>query len=647
MNKKNVAYFVMTLFIATATFSALSCADEEVTSSFAEVLDQSQTWEDTCQYVGGSEWQEFIPTLDNLNRVEVKVAQWFGGSPDMEVTIEKPLGNVLTFRKMAASSIPSGSCDWVSFNVPDITLVPGESYYLRVIAPIGSEYGWGFASNNLYGAGTSSQAPGDWCFKTFGYSFPTIPGLKFSYVYFNTIDQQFGVAPGWGHLEVDIDELTSHFQMNEGYLNVYTNNGWVIANMYINKVEGMEELSTYFQLGGIMGKPGESTFSAHIDLDDSPEETFGEGDITYYTLESKYYNSEGLGLEARIDLSEPPIAYEYIPFEPYTWDFTKPLRRGENVQAARNQCAPMGIANSLQYLENTYSSISVPHNHVAGQDGDSSLVGQLDEDMARSVTSRTSGSGCNCPQILEGKFEYLDNNGLKDKLVNKHQGYGYFGMTAGDYTSHGITSEDESVGGKVTFDWIREQLEKCEDVEVGISWGGGGGHMVRIYGCGETFGMPYLRYAHDSIQAYPGAGGTVLGDDVGLECAQVYVSDLDGDGMMNWGSRDDEIVFAMSESPKRLRIVDIRPFVGIALDVENEGEEDEIVNWEIDINASFMILGKHKEGEVEIPGGETETITTGLILGFGPGEVSIKINDEEDGYGCFILGPFVLGMDTN
>jgi hypothetical protein len=167
MNKKIIGILVVTLLLSA---SALSIAGSEKvikSTSLGEVIDQHQDWSDDCVYFE-QEWQEFVPTLDKLTRVGVKIAQWYSGSPDLIMTIEKPLGTVLTTKSMPATSIPSPNCDWVSFNVPDITLIPGGSYFIKLTAPLGSEYGWGIAYNNLYPQGTSSQYPGDWCFRTYG-----------------------------------------------------------------------------------------------------------------------------------------------------------------------------------------------------------------------------------------------------------------------------------------------------------------------------------------------------------------------------------------------------------------------------------------------------------------------------------------------
>ena len=262
--------------------------------------------------------------------------------------------------------------------------------------------------------------------------------------------------------------------------------------------------------------------------------------------------------------------------------------------------------------------------------------------MGRDVNSRTDGNGCNVPQIFDGKFKYLNDNGLEDDLVHKFQGNQHFGAIPGDYTAYGITAKDESVNNKVTFDWIKEQLEKCEDVEVGIKWNGRGGHLVRIYGCGETLGKPYLRYAHDKTQAYAGSGGTILGDNVGLETAQVYVEDLDNDGMMNWGSRDDEIVFAMSESPRRLTVTDIYTQIGVYIVVTNEGDETELIDWTIDVECPMIMFGGSNEGTDEIAAGEEMTINSGFFFGLGKGSIKFMLNEEEHNWDCFILGPFAM-----
>jgi hypothetical protein len=248
-------------------------------------------------------------------------------------------------------------------------------------------------------------------------------------------------------------------------------------------------------------------------------------------------------------------------------------------------------------------------------------------------------------EMLEGKFQYLADNGLRYDLIHKHQGRGYFDMPVGDYTHAGITSYDESVDGKVTFEWIEEQVRNCEDVEVGIKWGFGGGHLVRIYGCGKTLGQPYLRFKHDRLQTH-----NDLTDTQGLEEAQVYVSDLDGDGMMNWGSAGNEIVLAVSESFQPFRLIIMVQPVGLRLSatIINYAEYDlpEVI-WSIEAEG-LVPFGPLTRGTVKIPVGEKVKIQSGIMLGFGPvmitTKVSIRALDLIQKVECFMLGPAILGM---
>lgn len=166
MRGKIISMFVMALLILIVVYPMAGQRDSSIGSSLGEILDQHQDWSDGCLLIDNNEWQEFIPAQDNLVRVEVKVVQWYLESPDLKLTIEQPLGTVLTQKKLPATSLPS-TCDWASFDVPDIVLVPDNSYYIKLTAPQGSEYGWGFAWNDLYPQGESSQPPGDWCFKTY------------------------------------------------------------------------------------------------------------------------------------------------------------------------------------------------------------------------------------------------------------------------------------------------------------------------------------------------------------------------------------------------------------------------------------------------------------------------------------------------
>jgi len=447
----------------------------------------------------------------------------------------------------------------------------------------------------------------------------------------------------WGHISVKVKDFLNYYQTNKGYLNMYSYEGWIVQNQYINLVENMDQLSFYFNLGV---DPGEDVqeISAYLEFSPEPYVEFQSGQQSEFPVGTIEYNAAGIG-DILPAIPDEIKLIEFIPSGD-TYDYTKPnLNSNENVQCATDQCGPMGVANSLQYLENRNAFFTVPHNHVIGLYGDDSLVGQLDFYMGRDAATRTTHGGVMIDELLEGKFQYLADNGLAFNLIHRHQGHGYFDMPAGDFTHAGITSEDQSVGGKVTFDWIEEQLRNCADVEIAINWGYGGGHMVRVFGCGKIYGQPYLRFKHDHLQT-----NRDLTDSEGLEEAQMFVNDLDGDGMMNWGSAVNEIVFALSESVTPINIVIILyPFhFNVAAKILNLADYDfKEVIWSIQAEG-FVPFGKQTEGMTSLLAGEKLDVQSGRLLGFGPvkitATVSIRALEVKTKVKCFLLGPIILGM---
>jgi len=369
----------------------------------------------------------------------------------------------------------------------------------------------------------------------------------------NQVDYIFGGSTtensASGRMLIDVEIIALQLVSSSGFLNMYTDEGWVIQNLKFDTSDGVDKLVTYFQITPFDGTDVLS-LTAHIELSTSPVVSFGDGLRGLYPVLPFRFSAEGGGdLPTLVPVT--PIAPNSITFSlaGLIESLTQPNK--SNVETATNQCFPMSIANSLQYLEDRYG-LPVPHNHTKGLKGDNTLVGQLDSASNRTAPSRGTGSGVWFVPMVDGKFKYLKDNGLNKKIVNKHQGQGYGGagnqLPPGDYSSSGSTSKDESVGGKVTFDWICAELAKGEDVEVVFSYDNGagvptGGHAVRVFECGKTLGIPWLGYVHDAQQT-----STDPGDSTGLECVRAWAVDLDADAIVNLGAANQEIRFAFSES---------------------------------------------------------------------------------------------------
>jgi hypothetical protein len=126
-----------------------------------QVLDQNQRKCEDCRFLPNYGWQQFVPKANKLYYVDVNVGHFFGGSPDIKLSIEQPLGNMLTTVSLPVTQIPDHYCDWTRFDFPDIQTTPNTVYYIVLEYDPGGEYAWCGAWGNPYPQGTSDYDP-DW-----------------------------------------------------------------------------------------------------------------------------------------------------------------------------------------------------------------------------------------------------------------------------------------------------------------------------------------------------------------------------------------------------------------------------------------------------------------------------------------------------
>ncbi len=369
------------------------------------------------------------------------------------------------------------------------------------------------------------------------------------------VDFQFSEAQvegsSWGRVSVEPERLAESSGIQGGYLNVTTEQGWAVRNLPV----GEEQVSVYFDLGEDYTEGTRiDSFDLSVTQSKEPQRNVARyaAELLTYKVATWVWSAEGAGERFTVDWGRPPYLIEIVDLTRFfpldTWARYQAVT---NVHAAHNQCFPMAIANSLQFLEDE-GEVTVPHDHVAGLRGDNSLVGQLDTACDRSVTSRSNGFGVWFTPMMEGKFEYLDDNGLDADLTHRHQGRGYGtppneALAPGDFTHEGITSQDD--GAAVTWEWLCDRVAEGCDVEVVFSYDNSsgtptGGHAVRLTGCGMVAGSPWVRYSHDASQT-----NSDPMDNMGLENVVVWPDDTDSDGTLNFGSANRELRFALAECP--------------------------------------------------------------------------------------------------
>jgi len=171
MKKKLIVFFVCILLIATFVPSFRASITNEDLGILGEVVDQSQNEGDEYIWLKQGEvaWQQFVPESKEFLRVEVKIKQLYEG-PDaapIKLAIEEPYGTILTQKELPASDIPDQG-NWISFDVPDISIEPGKLYYITLFFDGRADYAWCGSWGDKYPNGYSSNGEfWDWCFKTY------------------------------------------------------------------------------------------------------------------------------------------------------------------------------------------------------------------------------------------------------------------------------------------------------------------------------------------------------------------------------------------------------------------------------------------------------------------------------------------------
>jgi hypothetical protein len=355
-----------------------------------------------------------------------------------------------------------------------------------------------------------------------------------------------------GRVTVDLTTLMSAAGIASGFLNVATSLGWVVQNLRLPHGFPFPTVGTAFDLGSMSGVDV-TTLDAVVTFSCGLFEVTPTGTPTAFPVTAVGFNGEGSGpLPVTPQPIAPPPVSPIPDFrEGGTFECVQPNSKPSerNVQAAWNQCLPAALANSFQWIEDTYG-VQFPNDNVPGLNpdnspGDVSLVGQFDKFVKRDAKSRvgrcdnapnqdcTDNSGCPAGGVCErppgtllaegarGKLRYLDDKKITNIEV-QHQGLG-----TGDIHEANGVSKDR--GPLVTAEFIINEICRGQNVELDWAYPGGGGHTVDVVAAGLTGGKPWIKYLSDHLQ-------TNRDPTDSLGTTQVDRSplrDTDGDGRLN------------------------------------------------------------------------------------------------------------------
>ena len=402
---------------------------------------------------------------------------------------------------------------------------------------------------------------GDACIRAGG--FYAAPGVELTptsgAVIIEQVDFRGGPNSRVGEITVFRSAANTASGLTSGYVNATDSDGqWIVRNLPVlpDCAYDMPSITTRLDLG-VENGVNVTFIDLYVEYSPEPYVTFAGGPTRRFNVGTTTFAAGGVGSDLLTGYLPGPDLSKVV-FDS-TGAVCLNLQKGhKNEQAANNQCAPMAVANSLDWLR-TQKSLPVPQKHehkpglrsdapANGDDpNDPSLVGELERAMNRGVRSRRVGNGV---WPLDGKLKYISDNGLKDKLDIKHQGNGDTGGNPSEavdgtknITRHGVTSSGK--GAKVTWEWLCEEIKKGEDVEIDIYFSGGGRHYVNVTGCGKILGKPYITHVSDHAQTDVDPNDTNGTDKVDF----AWMDDdlLDHPKLANWNGQVDQ---ALSESVK-------------------------------------------------------------------------------------------------
>jgi hypothetical protein len=314
-----------------------------------------------------------------------------------------------------------------------------------------------------------------------------------------------------GQILVSPDAVRSATGKTSGYINVLSPEGWVVHNLPL-----LADFSSSNILCAALKLPTPpgvrlSSVNANVQISDEASTNFSGPCTNLWPVGKTVASTAGLIHDPMIGPVSPPppntvvvqafpSGVKIVAFEP----------GHPNVQAAQNQCWPCAVANSLQWLEDTFG-IVVRHDNVPGigitanvaQKGQvvpqNSLAGQLDIAMQRqNVAARNNGGLTNDKDALPGKLSYMANNGLGG-MITKHQTLE--GDMAMDITANNLTS---TYNGPPSFGFILSEFLRGADVEMAYVCDlseFASGHVVDVIGIGyNVAGEPYVFFVSDHVQ---------------------------------------------------------------------------------------------------------------------------------------------------
>ncbi len=306
------------------------------------------------------------------------------------------------------------------------------------------------------------------------------------------------------------------------YFNIIANENtpiWIVQNLYLpdsTNIATIQQMATRINLKLLEATAGVAvdTVSLAYSITDTLCEVMPDvvdfNDIPVDTLSDHTFNDVTTDTTTKVQVIDTYSAiFDFDGLD----DFTDVIYRGcavpnidldygtypsvTDVYAGdRNACVPASAANSLKWLHDN-GDITLP---------DSDIRNTMEE--LSYLMERADNQGVTIDNFLKGKLDYINTNSLNINVKFQSESINSDVMSSDGTT---IARNDNGTSNYPTWEWLKQQMEDGEDVELCYYWWDGDtwrGHAVVVTGIfSNEDGLKSITFKHDLDQS--ATGGTV------------------------------------------------------------------------------------------------------------------------------------------
>jgi len=251
------------------------------------------------------------------------------------------------------------------------------------------------------------------------------------------------------------------------------------------------------------------------------------------------------------------------------------------------------------------------------------------------------------------------------EMQNEMDKYADIEQWPGEYIGSGTDPDVSSSGNKVCVVYVQGGDVKCSYSTNGagyepehnwqVSTVATGATAPAVYMTGDTVYCAYVKdgnvYRTESNDAGAAWGTPEQVNDVdgtaSGEADSVALIDL---GVIFTDTRNGakDIYFGGGQAAPLITVKSVSGGFGVSAEIANEGTADASnIEWTMSFDVPLMILPSDGEinGTISSLGvGDSETVSSGFILGFGKAIITVTASGASKSVSGFVLGPLVLGV---